>query len=371
MNVLITGGAGFIGSHLTDHLVRQGHRVRLLDGLDPQVHRAKSWPDYINPKAEKIQGDVCNRQSLLSSLEKMDAVVHFAAAVGVGQSMYQVEHYVRANVLGTAVLWDVLANEKHTVRKVVAASSMSAYGEGLYECSSCGKVRGSPRPEDQLKKKQWELLCPRCGQGLKPVPTPESEPFHCHSVYALSKRDQEELCLMLGRVYGISTTALRFFNVYGPRQSLSNPYTGVAAIFLSRIKNSQPPLVYEDGNQSRDFVSVYDVARAVELSLTREEADFETFNVGSGRPVAICEVARVLGEAMKSTVRPKVLETFRVGDIRHCSADTSKIQARLGWRPTVSLEDGFRDLCQWAQTAQAQDFFQAAEEALQKRGLLR
>jgi dTDP-L-rhamnose 4-epimerase len=253
--MLVTGGAGFIGSHLVDALVKSGKQVRILDSLEPQVHGpSRQAPPYLNPAAELVVGDVRDRGQLQAALEGVQVVFHLAAAVGVGQSMYEIERYVSANTLGTSVLLDILANRNPGVRKLVVASSMSLYGEGSYRCPHCGPMEPAQRTEEQMSRSQWEPHCPSCGTSLEAVPTPEGKPLQPTSIYAISKKDQEEMSLCVGRAYGIPVVALRFFNVYGPRQALSNPYTGAAAIFSSRAMNGNPPLVYEDGLQSRDFV---------------------------------------------------------------------------------------------------------------------
>src|SRR5215213_5085642 len=272
--VLITGGAGFIGSHLTDELLAHGYQVRVLDVLDPQVHgEARKRPDYLAEDAELIVGDVNDRAKVDEALRGVDAVFHFAAAVGVGQSMYEVAHYTRTNNLGTAVLLEALT--KNPVERLVVASSMSLYGEGLYRGASGGARIVGERTLEQLKAGRWEFTA-EDGSVLQPMPTPETKQPALASVYALSKLDQERLCLMIGRAYNIPAVALRFFNAYGPRQALSNPYTGVLAIFASRLLNGNPPLIFEDGNQQRDFVSVYDIAQACRLALEHPAAAGET-----------------------------------------------------------------------------------------------
>jgi len=263
MRILVTGGAGFIGSHLVDALVEKGHDVVIYDSLEPQVHQKNKIPDYLNKRAEFVKSDVRDKNKLKEVVRNVDIVCHQAAMVGVGQSMYQIESYMDVNTLGTAKLLDILVNEEHSVKKLVVASSMSVYGEGKYTCEECGVGYPKLRPKEQLSAKEWEMKCPNCGKEVKAVPTDEDKPLHPTSIYAISKRDQEEMSLVTGRAYGIPTVALRYFNVYGPRQSLSNPYTGVCAIFSSRIKNNSDPIIFEDGWQSRDFTSVYDIVQAI------------------------------------------------------------------------------------------------------------
>jgi len=264
--ILITGGAGFVGSHLADALLERGHEVRLFDSLREQVHGGKQ-PSYLNREAQLIVGNVEDRDAVHEAVEGMDVVFHLAAAVGVGQSMYEISKYIRANTLGTANLLQALLKNVNRIEKLVVASSMSIYGEGKYLCAGCGEVDPAPRSAQQLAEKDWEVHCPQCSAALAPIPTPESKPLQCSSFYALSKKDQEEMCLLFGRTYGVPVVALRYFNIYGPRQALANPYTGVAAIFASRMLDGQSPLVFEDGAQMRDFVSVHDVVAATVLAM--------------------------------------------------------------------------------------------------------
>jgi dTDP-L-rhamnose 4-epimerase len=304
--ILVTGGAGFIGSHLVDALLAAGHGVRVLDALDPQVHgglrERGEWPSYLAKECEKVVGDVRDRDALRRALDGIEVLYHQASAVGVGQSMYEIERYVDANTRGTAVLLDVLANEPHTVRKLIVASSMSIYGEGAYRCPTHGAVYPQLRPESQLDARSWEMQCPLCGEAVAPLPTTEEKPLYPTSIYAITKRDQEEMCLVVGRAYGIPTVALRYFNVYGPRQALSNPYTGVAAIFSGRLLNDQPPLIYEDGQQSRDFTHVSDIVQANMLALERDEIAYGAYNVVLATFVT---ATRTLGGSRRSATVPR------------------------------------------------------------------
>jgi dTDP-L-rhamnose 4-epimerase len=361
--ILITGGAGFIGSHLCDTLVERGHRVRVLDSLVEQVHGATERPDYLSEDVELIVGDVRERSLVREALDGADAVVHLAARVGVGQSMYEIDEYVSANTHGTAVLLEAMLDTP--VEKLVVASSMSIYGEGLY-----APVPAVERRRADLEARRWEPVGAG-GEPLTPLPTTEQKPCDNSSVYALTKYDQERLCLVFGAAYGVPTVALRFFNVYGPRQALSNPYTGVLAIFASRLLNGKPPLVYEDGEQRRDFVNVRDVARACTLALETDGADGHALNVGSGRSVTVNEIARSLGEVLGVDVEPEVTAKFRAGDIRHCFADISKARTLLGYEPEVDLEDGMRELAAWLETQTADDRVDAATAELVARGLAR
>ncbi len=366
--VLITGGAGFIGSHLADELLARGHRVRVLDDLTPQVHGPeRRRPGYLDREVELQVGDVRDPATVRKALAGVDAVVHLAAAVGVGQSMYEIEHYVATNGVGTGVLLEALL--ERPVRRLVVASSMSVYGEGRCKRADGRFVAGARRTRAQLERAEWELL-DEDGAALTPVPTPEAHPCELASVYALSKYDQERLCLMVGGAYSIPTVALRFFNVYGPRQALSNPYTGVLAIFAARYLNDRPPVIFEDGLQRRDFVSVHDVARACCLALERDGVAGEVFNVGSGEPRTVREVAAAMARVLgKAGVEPEVTGEYRVGDIRHCFADISRARQRLGYAPEVRFEQGLEELADWLRGQRALDRVGVMRQELSTRGL--
>ena len=367
--VLITGGAGFVGSHLADGLLRAGHRVRILDDLTPQVHQDGS-PDYLSPKVELVVGDVRDPNRLREVLFGVDVIFHFAATVGVGQSMYEISRYMSINTQGTAELLQALLDTKHIPEKLIVASSMSIYGEGQYVCSVCGKAAFPPvRPVSQLRDGQWEVHCTACSGVLVPQPTNEKKPSEINSIYALSKRDQEELCLIYGRTYGVPVTALRFFNIYGTRQALSNPYTGVAAIFAARLINNQAPLVFEDGEQMRDFVSVHDIVRANMLAMERSESNGEVINVGCGRPIKIRRVAEILAAALGKDIEPVITQKYRAGDIRHCYADLTKARKLLGYEPQVTHEEGFRELAAWLADQQAEDKAETMLQELSAYGL--
>jgi dTDP-L-rhamnose 4-epimerase len=382
MKVLVTGGAGFIGSHLVDALVDAGHDVRIFDSLVPQVHgdaTDRRPPDYVNRQAEFVHGDVRDRDGLRAALRDVEVVFHQAAEVGVGQSMYQITRYVGANTGGTAALLDLLANEPHEVQKLIVASSMSIYGEGAYECPVHGRVFPELRPDAQLATREWEMHCPEpadegagtCGRTVQPVATPEGKPLFPTSIYAISKMDQELMALTVGRAYDLPTVALRYFNVYGPRQSLSNPYTGVAAIFSSRLLNGNPPLIFEDGRQSRDFIHVSDIVRANLLAMTRDEANFGVFNVGTGRPKTVLDVAHALADGLGVDLAPEIVGQYRAGDIRHCYADISRIQQALGFQPRVAFAQGMADLIDWVREQEGVDRVDEARAELEARGLAR
>jgi dTDP-L-rhamnose 4-epimerase len=365
-HVLITGGAGFIGSHLADTLIARGDRVRVLDSLDPQVHGATDRPSYLHPDVDLQIADVRDRRAVDAALRDVDAVVHLAAAVGVGQSMYAVEKYTSVNSLGTAVLLEALAERR--VQRLIVASSMSVYGEGLYTTADGAAADAAGRSLEDLRSGQWEPR-DRDGQPLTPFPTPETKTPTLESVYALGKYDQERLCLLLGRAYNISTLALRFFNVYGPRQALSNPYTGVLAIFASRLMNDRPPLIFEDGLQQRDFVNVHDVARAIVLALDQPAVSDTVVNVGSGQALTVRDIASALAVALNSDVEPEITGQYRVGDIRHCFADITRAKELLGFKPQVTLDAGMRELTTWLADQQAEDRVSEAHRELVTRGL--
>ncbi|MGI4828786.1 MAG: NAD-dependent epimerase/dehydratase family protein [Janthinobacterium lividum] len=368
--VLITGGAGFVGSHLADGLLRAGHSVRILDDLTPQVHTGGLRPDYLSPEVELVVGDVRDPNRLREVLTGVDVIYHFAATVGVGQSMYEIARYMSVNTQGTSELLQAMLDAKLTPEKLVVASSMSIYGEGRYRCADCGALAAPPvRSVAQLRSGQWDLPCELCGGILKPVPTDEAKPSEINSVYALSKRDQEQLCLIYGRNYDLPVTALRFFNIYGTRQALSNPYTGVAAVFAARMLNGKAPMVFEDGEQMRDFVSVHDIVRANILAMERPESNGEVINIGCGKPVTIRRVAEILAKALGKDLQPVISQKYRAGDIRHCYADISKARKLLGYEPQVTHEEGFRELAGWLAEQEAEDKAETMLKELTAYGL--
>lgn len=366
--VLITGGAGFIGSHLADELISKGYTVRALDNLSEQVHgKNATRPEYLNSEVELQIGDVRDRAAVEKALDGIHAVFHLAAMVGVGQSMYQIEDYTEVNNVGTAVLMEALIDKP--IDKLVTASSMSIYGEGLYRDAE-GKERiDCERNLSDLKQGKWEMYDEK-ETILTPVPTPETKKPNLSSVYALSKYDQERLSLITGKAYNFPATALRFFNVYGTRQALSNPYTGVLAIFASRLLNNKSPMIFEDGKQQRDFIHVKDVARACRLAMETPESDGEVLNIGSGNQYSIEFIADKLAEVMgKKSIKPEITGKYRVGDIRHCFADTSKTKKVLGFEPQVKFEKGLYELAEWLKTQIATDNVGKASNELSSRGL--
>ena len=366
--ILITGGAGFIGSHLADELLEKGYKVRILDSLSSQVHGPdRKRPKYLNPDLELIVDDIRNPEAVRKAVFGVNAVFHLVAVVGVGQSMYDIARYTSVNNYGTAILLEALV--EHPVQRLVVASSMSIYGEGLYQRSDGATYSNVERTLEQLKNNDWELRTPE-GEKLTPVPTPEWKTPSLESLYALSKYDQERMCLMIGRAYGISTVGLRFFNAFGPNQALSNPYTGVLAIFASRLMNNKPPLIFEDGQQLRDFVSVKDVARSCRLALETPEADGRVFNIGSGVQYTVSEVARKIAHVLGKRIEPEIAGKYRVGDIRHCFPDISLAKKFLQYQPEVTLEDGLVDLAAWLDGQIAHDRFAEMREELVSRGLV-
>ena len=365
--ILITGGAGFIGRYVARACLERGHRVRVLDSLIEQVHGDKTDADGLDSDVEVIVGDVRDETAVLKALKGVTKVVHLAAEVGVGQSMYAVDRYVSVNDYGTAVLFQQLID--NPVKRVVVASSMSIYGEGLYRDADGAIAEDVVRTPRSSGDAPWDPV-DRQGRPLVPVPTPEWKRPALASVYALSKYVQERLTLTLAPAYGMEGVALRLWNVYGPGQALSNPYTGVLAIFSSRLHNGQPPMIFEDGQQRRDFVHVEDVAQAFALALEHEKAPGGVYNVGSGQDRTVCEVAELLGRAMNRPIEPEITGKARIGDIRHCIADISRIQQELGYAPRRDFMEGLAELAEWVAKQEAKDLVQEARKELEARGLV-
>lgn len=370
--ILITGGAGFIGRHLTTYLQKDGHWVRWLDNLDPQVHgqNVTQDPDYCRQADEMLLGDVRVREDWQRALQGIDTVFHLAAQTGTGQSMYQVARYTDVNVGGTALLWEMLANEATQVKKVVVASSRSIYGEGAYMCSTnCGLVVPEPRSKVELQQGHWDVMCPSCGSAIQPMATPETCYPRPASLYACTKLAQEQMSLTMGKSLSISTIALRFQNVYGPGQSMQNPYTGIISIFSNQFRQNFPINIFEDGQESRDFVFIDDVARACAWTL---ELDNPTaiFNVGSGQATKVIELARILKGCWNSTSLIAISGDFRVGDVRHNWADTSLLQKAWSTWKVTSLSEGLAKYVRWAQTQPVfADHSNIAMQELKKRNL--
>lgn len=382
MAVLVTGGAGFIGSHVIDLLLARGETVVVIDSLDEQVHPGCKWPEYLDDRAIRVRGNIADRASVLEAFDAandegspIDRVIHLAAKVGVGQSAYEIGDYAYQNCYATASLFEVLTDAG--IRRIVTAGSMSCYGEGMYEWTLPGGARrtgkGVIRSEDALEASRWDAVLPAHGvqsAAMQPIGTDESTPFVCTSIYAETKRVQEELTRLVGEQYGISWAVARFFNVYGARQSVRNPYTGVAAIFSSQIRSGRAPTIYEDGEQSRDFIDVRDVARAVVLLLDSEDA-VGAFNVGTGRRTTIRQLADALLDLYgEPDLGVEVRNQYRVGDVRHCFADAGQLHD-LGWSAEVGLEDGLRDLAMWVASTEVKDSTTKAHLELLQRGLVR
>jgi dTDP-L-rhamnose 4-epimerase len=369
--VLITGGAGFIGSHTADALLAKDYRVRVLDILDPQIHGAgRKRPAYLDPRVELVVGDVRDRGDLTGVIDGVSAVYHFAAQTGVGQSMYDIQSYCDVNINGTAMLLDVLANADHAVNRVILSSSRAVYGEGLYRCDRCGDITPPRRSREQLDAQRWGMICCRCGAEATPVPTPEDKQLEPISVYALTKRVQEDLLRMFAGTYGVPFVILRYFNVYGTRQALNNPYTGIGAIFTNRALSGQDISIYEDGLPGRDFVHVSDVVQANLLALENSGASNGTFNVGSGMRLTVVQLAELILQKLGASVRLRHTGQYREGDIRDCYADLSRSVGVLGYSPAVAFDDGVAELIEWARTQSVEDRFAEAELALKDRKLL-
>jgi dTDP-L-rhamnose 4-epimerase len=368
--VLVTGGAGFIGSHVVELLLEKDYEVSVFDSLVEQVHNGHG-PRYVPAEARFVHGDVRDRDALARELAAADAVIHLAAEVGVGQSMYEISRYVDANTGGTANLLDIIVNDHLQLERLIVASSMSIYGEGAYRCPDHGERHPGLRPAEQLARREWDPRCPDCGSALAPIPTAETKPLVPTSVYAISKMDQELLCLAIGAAYDIGTVALRYFNAYGPRQALSNPYTGVAAIFSSRLLNGRAPLAFEDGCQLRDFIHVRDVARATVAALESPAADGTAINVGVGDPMTVTDVANTLATTLGVELAPELTGTARAGDIRHCYADMTRASELLDFAPEIPFSAGVDELVSWVEQQSADDHVDRAQRELLSRGLAR
>ena len=363
---LITGGAGLIGSHVTDLLVREGWKVRILDNIEPNTHK-RGRPTWINQEAQFIQGDVRDRETVMAALDQIDIVFHQAA---YGGYMPEIAKYVHVNSFGTALLLEVIREKNLPIKKIIVASSQAVYSEGAGECPTHGLVFPNVRPVEQLRRGDWEVHCPICDAVTKSVPTPESAPVGGETVYGLTKVDQEKLVLLWGKQMGVPTVALRYSCTYGPRQSIFNPYTGVIAIFCTRLLNNLPPVLYEDGEQTRDFSFVEDIARANFLAAESDQMDGLPINVGSERGVPIREIAEQISDALDIHIAPEAKGDFRPGEMRHLTSDTTKIRA-AGYRPEVDLATGIARYLDWirAQT-DVRDYFSEAESVLRDKGIV-
>lgn len=372
--VLITGGAGFIGSNIALNLLKKGYRVKILDNLSQQIHGEdpNKSPLYnsIKNKAEFILGSVTSREDWRKALEGVDVVIHLAAETGTGQSMYNIENYTLVNIIGTALLWDILTNEKFDVKKVIVAASRAVYGEGKYICKQHGVVYPSERNINELINKDFEVKCPICNSYLQLVPTTEDSKISYGSVYGLTKDVQEKMSLLIGKSIGIPVVVYRYQNVYGPGQSLKNPYTGILSIFSTRIKNGNNINIFEDGKESRDFVYIDDVVDATILSIENEKANYEVFNVGTGEKIDVLTVAETLKELYKSNIKIEVSGNFRLGDIRHNLADITKANQILGYTPKYNFQKGIKKFVDWVNTQKVEeDNYESSIEEMKKRGL--
>jgi len=368
--VLVTGGAGFIGSHLVDALLARGECVRVLDNLDALAHPSGEPPEHLSDDAELIVGDLRDRAAVDRALHGVDRVYHLGGAVGNGESMINVRRSVDVNCGGTATLMEALIASRERIRRVVAASSMVVYGEGAYDCAQHGRIVPGPRPFEQLRRREWEPRCPDCARELTSAPSGELTPLRPMSVYGITKRDQEELVLTLGASYGIEAVALRYLNVYGPRQALGNPYTGVAAIFAARLLHGRRPIVFEDGRQLRDLVHVLDVVRATISAMDAPRADGRAINVATGRRLRIAALALGLGRALGSALEPELTGEFRVGDIRHCVAETAAARELLGFEASIDRAEGLAELARWVERQHTAERGDEALADLRLRGLV-
>jgi dTDP-L-rhamnose 4-epimerase len=363
---LVTGSAGLIGSHIVDLLVREGWYVRALDNLEPQTHR-RGKPTWINEKAEFVEADLRDRDAITAAIDNVDIIFHQAA---YGGYMPEITKFVHVNSFGTAQILEVIREKGLSVKKVVVASSQAVYSEGAGDCPKHGLVFPSVRPIDQLRKGDWQVHCPICGAITKTVPTPENAPVGGETVYGLTKVDQERLVLLWGKQVGIPTVALRYSCTYGPRQSIFNPYTGVIAIFCTRLLNGLPPMLYEDGEQTRDFSFVEDVARANLVAVGTDRLDGLAVNIGSGRGIPIREIAEQLSDILKIDITPEINGEFRPGEMRHLTSDTALAQS-VGYKPTVDLSDGISRYICWIRTqSDIRDYFSEASEILKNKGIV-
>ncbi len=376
--ILVTGGAGFIGSHIVEALADKGHMVFVLDNLESTTHgnnatRPKNI-ESLQGDIEFVHNDVRNEKVLFECIQEVDAIFHEAAVGGLGLSMYQIHSCIDPNCGGTAKLLDILVNKEHNVKKVVLASSMAVYGEGTYDCEECGVIYPNIRAEQQLTQKIWEIQCPNCGKTALPLPTNESKPLKPASVYSISKRTQEETCLLIGKLYGIPTIALRYFVTYGPRQSMRNPYSGVCSIWSTRLLSNKLPIIYEDGLQSRDFIYVKDIVQANLLALEKNNGNYLAMNVGTGRQIKITELASELIQAYDVNISPEINYLYRKGDVRHLFADISLIKRKLGFTPKYTLQEGLQQFEAWSRemfkAGEFTDKFEEAHKELENKKLL-
>lgn len=375
--ILITGGAGFIGSNIALKLIEKGYEVTILDNLSTQIHGVSAIdesPLYqsIKGRVNFILGTVTKREDWEKSLKNQDAVIHLAAETGTGQSMYEIERYVEVNIKGTAILLDILANTKHSIKKIIVASSRAIYGEGEYKCAVHGIVFPNERVEINMSKGDFDCKCPICGLDLKLMPTTEDCKIHPTSIYGITKQNQEQMVLTIGKSLGISAVAFRYQNVYGPGQSLSNPYTGILSIFSTIIKNKNEIKIFEDGTESRDFVYIDDVVNATILGLEKKETNGQVYNIGTGVPTDVLTVAKTLCKYYDSEVPIKISGNYRLGDIRHNYADISKAKKELGFEPLWSFDSGISSFTKWVNTQIINgDQYEDSIEEMKRKGLFK
>ena len=370
-NILITGGAGFIGSNLSLKLIEKGYEITVLDNLSPQIHTENS-PLYnsIKDKVRFIKGTVLSYDDWKNALENIDVVVHLAAETGTGQSMYEIEKYTDVNIKGTSIFLDILANEKHSVKKMIIASSRAIYGEGKYECSSCGIVYPKERNDEHMAKGDFSVKCPKCAVNVKLLATDEESKIHPSSIYGITKQVQEQMFMVMGKTLNIPAVAFRYQNVYGAGQSLSNPYTGILSIFSTRIKNGNDINIFEDGKESRDFVYIDDVVDATILGIEKNEANYEVFNVGLGIAIDVNTVASTLVNEYKSTSKISISGNYRLGDIKDNYADLTKIHSKLGFTPKVSFEEGIQRFTTWVNAQEVvTDLYEKSINEMKDKGL--
>lgn len=374
-NVLITGGAGFIGSNLALKLINLGYIVTVLDNLSEQIHgKPETSMLYlsIKDKVKFIKGDVRNKEDWYNALKNQNIIVHLAAETGTGQSMYEVQKYVDVNVNGTAIFLDYLVNEQHNVNKVIIASSRAIYGEGKYKCYTHGNVYPTERLEKDLLVADFEPKCPICNSSTEILATDEDSKIHPSSVYGITKQNQEQMVLNVCKSIGVPAVAYRYQNVYGPGQSLKNPYTGILSIFSTQIRNGNNINIFEDGQESRDFVYIDDVVNATILGIQKEEANFEVFNVGSGVATPVIEVATKLKEFFHSNVEINITKNFRLGDIRHNFADLNKIKNKLGFQAQFNFNDGVSKFVDWVKSQKVmEDNYSKSIEEMKAKGLFK
>lgn len=372
-NILLTGGAGFIGSHIAVQLVEKGYSVSVMDNLSPQIHGEDAlFPKELEDKVEFIRGDVRSKEDWKRALEGQEAVIHLAAETGTGQSMYEIHKYTDTNIGGTSHLLDILTNEEHSIKKVIVASSRAIYGEGKYECRNHGIVYPLARNERDMSNGDFEVKCPICGKSVNLCPTTEDSKIHPTSIYGITKQVQEQMVMVTCKALDIPCVAYRYQNVYGPGQSLANPYTGILSIFSTRIRNNKDINIFEDGKETRDFVYIDDVVDATIAGLEDDKADFQVFNVGSGVTTDVNTVVKMLEQAYGKAVEKQITGDFRIGDIRHNYADISHIKNQLGYIPKVQFEEGIRRFVNWVLEQEVvEDNYEKSLQEMKEKGLMK